>query len=368
MKIMNLKLLESDDELSIEELATRISKECTVALDLFKRSKRMFYRGTMPKTARIQVRQDRKPRDSNQYAHELYNRIMSKFGGHESWRSSSVFVTTNQATAIGYGVPHVMIPIGDFEMLYSQQLHDPYDMLDAGNAGGRGLWKLISALDTPLESEINNMVLGSTIVDDIKRICVEAISAVKSDLLSDYPDCSEFLTEKFVADRFDTVTATSDVKRRLLLQLLQICTDAAQDANEYRDFADFLSSTGSANHAIVQVLEKIFEPVKSNKKLDEFYKTLYDEIERQLCTSGLCYRVYTSAKLTTSLSVVTTLYEQIMTNVLQAVYQYVPKASQLPSIPKLGAAEIMIRCKEYYILGQGTFLAVKRAIEKMEKA
>lgn len=78
-----------------------------------------------------------------------------------------MFTTTNVHVASEYGMPYVVIPIGDFEMLTSNVIDDPYDLLDVNNGGARGLMKVVNRLKDPsITSTIESLILGSSIIED----------------------------------------------------------------------------------------------------------------------------------------------------------------------------------------------------------
>lgn len=143
MRLQNLKLLEaskpSDHEASLSAALDHLTKQCKPYIDLYKRTGYRFLRGIsydkhrehrsmqLPKFI---VRTDRKPRDTSKISHKLFNLATQQFGNHPDWRSSSLFVTRNYDHAASYGVVCVIIPIGEFELLYSPSVADLYTEFD----------------------------------------------------------------------------------------------------------------------------------------------------------------------------------------------------------------------------------------------
>jgi hypothetical protein len=71
-----------------------------------------------------EVRMDRKPRDLHIRWHELMdNFFKEKFG--IPFRSASVFTSGSKHSASMYGIPHIVIPEGNFKFCWSPQIQDP---------------------------------------------------------------------------------------------------------------------------------------------------------------------------------------------------------------------------------------------------
>ena len=376
MKLSNLRLLETQQtELSVTELIEVLPRDCAIALRLFKASKDRLYRGLGGTRAnrKIITRADRKPKDSNAYSHELYNRLLSVFGGHSSWRSSSVFVTTNVNVAIEYGDPYVVIPIGDFEMLTSNVINDPYELLDVNNGGGRGLMKVVNRLKDPsIASTIESLILGSSIIEDIKRVHVAIADELKTNFIADYPAAAKYFDDTFIGVRFDKLLSTAAVRDKIISMVTSLCTLIAQgDGNRPRDYnaCEILSTILIAEmDSNDTLLRKIFAPMKTDTSNKDAWESLCGEISVLYGHRGhtLIEPMEAFNGLVTSKAQVAELYEHILETVFQHAYQYYSSASQLTTMPKqrTSGAEIMVRCKEYYVVDLDTFSVVTRALKK----
>lgn len=81
----------------------------------------------------VRVRQDRRPRDSGDIAHETFNDLM-KEAGTVANRTNSVFTTGGldhgRSTASTYGsLCYIVIPIGEFDFAWSDRYFDLYTSL-----------------------------------------------------------------------------------------------------------------------------------------------------------------------------------------------------------------------------------------------
>ena len=374
MKLSNLRLLETQQtELSAAELIEALPRDCAIALRLFKASKDRLYRGLVGyhTNRKMITRTDRKPRDSNTYSHELYNRLLSIFGGHSSWRSSSVFVTTNVHVASEYGSPYVVIPIGDFEMLTSNVIDDPYDLLDVNNGGSRGLMKVVNRLKDPSIMEtIESLILGSNIVEDIKRVHMVIANELKTNFIADYPAAAKYFDDTFIGVQFDKLLSTAAVRDKIISMVTSLCTllaqgDRSQEYNAYEVLSTILYGEMDPNDTLLQ---KIFAPMKTDTSNKDAWESLCGEISVLYGhrSHTLIEPMEAFNGLVTSKAQVVELYERILETVFQRAYQYYSSAAQLTTMPKqrTSGAEIMVRCKEYYVVDLDTFSVVTRALKK----
>lgn len=376
MKLSNLRLLETQQtELSVTELIEVLPRDCAIALRLFKASKDRLYRGLEGNhtNRKIITRTDRKPKDSNAYSHELYNRLLSVFGGHSSWRSSSVFTTTNVHVASEYGSPYVVIPIGDFEMLTSNVIDDPYDLLDVNNGGGRGLMKVVNRLKDPsIASTIESLILGSSIIEDIKRVHVAIANELKTNFIADYPAAAKYFDDTFIGVQFDKLLSTAAVRDKIISMVTSLCTLIAQgdgnrplEYNAYEILSTILIAEMDSNDTL---LRKIFAPMKTDTSNKDAWESLCGEISVLYGHRGhtLIEPMEAFNGLVTSEAQVVELYERILETVFQHAYQYYSSAAQLTTMPKqrTSGAEIMVRCEEYYVIDLNTFTDVTRALKK----
>lgn len=74
------------------------------------------------------VRSDRNPKDTDIALHELFNNwTKEKFGIYT--RSECLFAIGDESEAVEFGSVYAIIPVGNYEVIYSPLLKDPYDQL-----------------------------------------------------------------------------------------------------------------------------------------------------------------------------------------------------------------------------------------------
>ena len=72
----------------------------------------------------IDINTNRKPRDSTKLLHHVSDIVMSELYGGIKWRSSSLFATTDVNEASEYGSVYMVLPVDDYELLYSRNVKD----------------------------------------------------------------------------------------------------------------------------------------------------------------------------------------------------------------------------------------------------
>lgn len=77
----------------------------------------------------IQVRKDRRPMDSSEFYHRLYNNAFAA-NGIAANRSNSIFCSGWAKIAKRYGKVNVVFPIGDFKYAWSPTINDLYPYTD----------------------------------------------------------------------------------------------------------------------------------------------------------------------------------------------------------------------------------------------
>ena len=112
----------------IEDLIEFIQSECGPYLS---QTERQMYRGIRPLGADVVVthqQKGRSPTDTSNDIHEIVDQaFLAKFG--HQFRSDVLFGTGYQANAEDYGsVLSIIIPIGNFEFLWSAKVPDMYDV------------------------------------------------------------------------------------------------------------------------------------------------------------------------------------------------------------------------------------------------
>lgn len=113
-----------------QEMAKFIKKYAAPWLAQTQQGKLQVYRGidaAVPEVFVKAIRQDRKPKDTDQERHQAFNAIISAAGGIAN-RSNSAFVSPSHDLAWHYsemwGLPHVFIPLGKFHYTWSPYYDD----------------------------------------------------------------------------------------------------------------------------------------------------------------------------------------------------------------------------------------------------
>jgi hypothetical protein len=125
MRLQNY-ILESKDK---NEMISFIKKNCKPYIKLAKRNgiDNFLFRGISSTKEYIikDVRTDRRPTDMNEYVHKQLDKIFKEKFGWKA-RSNSLFCVPSESRAIPYGYLHVVIPIGNFDYLWSPKSKDLY--------------------------------------------------------------------------------------------------------------------------------------------------------------------------------------------------------------------------------------------------
>lgn len=79
----------------------------------------------------MQVRKDRKPRDSNEWLHASLDKFFENTFNVKA-RSAGVFASTDLDMVKGYGGTYVIYPVGEYFIIYSKDISDAYDALNDG--------------------------------------------------------------------------------------------------------------------------------------------------------------------------------------------------------------------------------------------
>lgn len=108
-----------------------IKQNCKLWLSLIRNPHDCVYRGFKDirkdyLTFTKKVRNDRRPRDSSEEMHDLYNKMIDVCGKFAD-RDNSVFVSGSHAMASGYGNPYVIVPIGNFSYTWHEEVEDWYE-------------------------------------------------------------------------------------------------------------------------------------------------------------------------------------------------------------------------------------------------
>jgi hypothetical protein len=119
------KLIKSEIKRAVELIEKNVEKSFT---DIIKSTNHFLYRGyskNIDIIAEVKPRNDRKPKDTNKFAHEeMDNFFLKKF----DWkaRSNGVFTTPSFIAAEIYGYPCIFFPIGSYKFIWSPEVSDFY--------------------------------------------------------------------------------------------------------------------------------------------------------------------------------------------------------------------------------------------------
>lgn len=155
-----------------------IKRDCKKWLDF---SKGLFvYRGIKihDKIVRIDTNKNRKPKDTPLNLHKKIDEIFYKKFGWKP-RSEGVFCTGNISTANLYGEIYVIFPIGDFEILWSEEVEDLYIKSGTFSMYASMLDQLISAFMLKDSSHYSDEKGMKRLVDTYKN--KDLYGAIKSE-------------------------------------------------------------------------------------------------------------------------------------------------------------------------------------------
>lgn len=140
----NLKSFETGAA-NIGALLPKLRKECSEALEAFKTSGKLLYRGVRaddngesPLAFLGMPRDDRRASDTSQKVHELLTKMFTT-SGLKANRANSIFCSANRSQATGYGdAVYIIIPKNGFDFSWSPKYRDFYSdfIEDIGNSLG----------------------------------------------------------------------------------------------------------------------------------------------------------------------------------------------------------------------------------------
>ena len=355
MKLSNLNLFESVDE---ENIAKLIKRDCKKVLNFFKKHDLLFYRGIRGKylCQKETTLLNRKPRDSSTAAHDVYNNALKQFGGYQ-WRSESLFVAADDMYVEDYGNIHVVFPIGNFEVLYSPAVIDPYDAFDVGGSSGHGVWMAYKKASADVRASIDNLITNSTLMQDMPTIFFNVCRFISKDIIADYPDTEQFLSDDSLRKRINTVLKSKWFETKFGVIAMDVCTNIIQnDSKTNIQTLTYFSKTTSKR--FYETIEKIISPLKN--KNAEAYDTFKDETIRlnsSVIVTGKNAANNTSISTDESIR---ELYQSIFNLLFADIYKWIERPENVSDLPaKFKRVELMMRCKEYYIVDIDTYETIK---------
>jgi len=115
------------------DLYTKLKERCIPYLQEMQRNNYLpLYSGRDSKIPFFikRIRKDRKPLDTPEGVHNLFNKYFKEKFGY-NLRNESIFLTMNRAFARGYGDIHVIFPTGrNYEIYYNPEVMDLYITLE----------------------------------------------------------------------------------------------------------------------------------------------------------------------------------------------------------------------------------------------
>lgn len=113
-------------ELDISSIITLIKRECSFALNAMLSAKRMLYRGmlayNLPEFIAMS-RNDRRSLSRLDLAHNTFDLLINQYGFTAN-RSNSIFCTSIEHLAAGYGSVYYIFPVNGFDFLWSNRVSD----------------------------------------------------------------------------------------------------------------------------------------------------------------------------------------------------------------------------------------------------
>lgn len=113
------------------DMLNTIKRDCKYTIQVCQKHKSFFYRGMKSSNAshgEKTVRQDRKPKDSGEGLHKIWDEVLEDVFGWKP-RSQGLFVTTDMDLAGDFGREYIVFPVGKWNYLWSKEAHDAIDML-----------------------------------------------------------------------------------------------------------------------------------------------------------------------------------------------------------------------------------------------
>lgn len=110
----------------IENILKIIKKECEEIIQIYRKTNFNFlYRGINRDEDFLVLKnpQNRIPRDTPKYIHDLYNFIFNSKGFSIN-RSNCLFVTSDKSFSMSYGIPYIIFPKNNFSYLWSEKIKD----------------------------------------------------------------------------------------------------------------------------------------------------------------------------------------------------------------------------------------------------
>lgn len=320
----------------------------------------IFYRGYSSGTAEDEnfilkrTRKNRVPRDSQVLAHRLFNKILSDFGNNPKWRSSSVFVSTNEATSSQYGTIWIMIPVGKFDALTSNSIVDLYTFFDPTSFNDyRHIGKFIDA-NTVSRAVLDGWIRKTEKTSVYKSICNGVASFIEKLLPADLN------AKKLPIARQCIRTAMNDIYNgnyphaliELMLQLGARIYYFGSASAALSSAERYMTEFGLDWTPMYHVLRSEFRKAEldidlaDNHKVVNGFDRLRDTFVRKLIIANSDALVQ--------------LYVDMVSTVVKNSYVYYTDPSKMRELSP--DQEIMIRCDEYYLIKPTMFNLVKRQL------
>lgn len=363
MKVQDLRLLEAsasttvDDDYTkdLDKLVRDLDQKCRPYLELYARTGYVFFRGVTHLRRlkdniyqQLEVRFDRRPRNTSIKSHELFNLAATQFGNHDDWRSNVLFVTRDSEHAENYGYLHVVVPIDDFECLYSPKISDLYAELDNSTS----MLKVRSFVGTKYSKLVTELRRSPIFVAALREYRAALVKIFQS--LNTTPE----LKNKLSTDIIDAIITASH-------QLYSPETDAfsafAMLANNvYLDGDIRRTPVGSAGRhgidmqldfvSLLQALDQRLGPAEAFKNLSN-----RDILAVREHTAKI-HRILENALnefIEKHVDELKDWFVQLMTTIFKSAYTYYPSANKIARLNT--SNEIMIKCKRYYIMEHEVF-------------
>ena len=364
MKLQDLRLLEANAEATtaaddyaknLTKLASDLNRNCKPYLELYARTGYVFFRGVSHLRRQkdniyqqLEVRSDRQPRDTSIKSHELFNLAATQFGNHDDWRSNVLFVTRNSQHAESYGYLHVIVPIDDFECLYSPRIGDLYTELDNATSMLK-VRSFVGAKYSKLVTELRRSPIFAAALHEYRAALVKIFQS-----LNTAPE----LKNKLSTDIIDAIITAS---HQLYSPETSAFSSFAMLANSVYTYGDIRRTpVGSAGrHGIDTQLDFIPLMHALDQKLGPAtaFKNLSNrDILAVREHTVKIHRILENAlnefieKHTNELK---DWFVQLMTDIFKSAYIYYPSADKIARLNT--SNEIMIKCKRYYIMEHEVF-------------
>lgn len=210
-----------------------VLRDCTQAVDAFRKSNRLLYRGmhdTPGSVFRGMSRDDRSPTDSSNKDQEIVDNVL-KLAGFSALRGNSIFCSGSINQAASYGDAYIIIPKDGFQFTWSSKHQDFYSSVISNYHGGA---RKFAQVNPPKAQNFNPLY---KVFDKIGTV------------LQDMPDSYESKA-KTLATKLGLTTPQYQAQQKVMWEL----EGDTSDILEYLDDLDYNPHSSSSKKELIRAL------------------------------------------------------------------------------------------------------------------